>query len=51
MIEEFEGNRYLIDDEILTKRAKHAFYEIFHTEQATQALEKGELENFGRLMS
>jgi len=49
-IEEFEENRYLIDDEVLEKRAKHAVYENVRTEQATEALKKDELEEFGRLM-
>src|SRR5699024_258678 len=49
-IEGFEEYRYLIDDDVLERRAKHAVYENVRTEQATEALEKGELENFGRLM-
>src|SRR5699024_3115820 len=49
-IEGFEEYRYLIDDDVLERRAKHAVYENVRTEQATEALEKGELENFGHLM-
>ena len=48
--EEFEENKYLIKDENRVKRAKHAVYENQRTIKAVDALEKGDLELFGKLM-
>lgn len=50
-IEEFERSRYLINDEVLEKRAKHAVSENIRTEKANEALKNGEIENFGYLMN
>lgn len=49
-IEEFEKNKHLIKSDIRIKRAKHAVYENVRTIQAKQALVKGDLETFGKLM-
>lgn len=48
--EEFEENKYLIKDENRIKRAKHAVYENQRTIKAVDALEKGDLDLFGKLM-
>jgi galactokinase len=49
--EEFEANKKLIADETLIKRARHAVYENQRTLKALQALRKGELKVFGKLMN
>lgn len=49
-IEEFEAVKDVIEDEVLTKRAKHAVYENQRTIQAVKALEDKELALFGKLM-
>lgn len=49
-IEEFEEKKAVIQDPILTKRAKHAVYENQRTMQAVKALEEKDLNSFGRLM-
>lgn len=47
----FDEYSYLIKDETLLKRARHAVWENQRTLQACQALEVGELERFGRLIN
>lgn len=49
--EEFENNKDLIKDEIRQKRAKHAVYENQRTIKAVKALEKNDIETFGKLMN
>lgn len=49
-IEEFEKNKHLIKSDIRIKRAKHAVYENVRTIEAKQALVKGDLKTFGKLM-
>lgn len=49
--EQFEGNRELIGDELLEKRAKHAVYENGRTIKALKALKEGNLTYFGELMN
>jgi galactokinase len=49
--EEFEENRSIITNEIDRKRAKHAVYENQRTIKAVEALEKGDLKEFGKLMN
>lgn len=49
--EEFEKNKHVIDDEILTKRAKHAVYENQRTLKALDELNKGNILAFGELMN
>lgn len=49
--EEFEENKYLITDETDRRRVKHAVYENQRTLKAAEALEKGDLEKFGKLMN
>lgn len=49
-IEEFEEKKSVIEDQILTKRAKHAVYENQRTIEAVKALEDKNLEYFGKLM-
>ncbi|MCM3733876.1 galactokinase [Fictibacillus nanhaiensis] len=49
--EEFEANKKLIADETLIKRARHAVYENQRTLKALQALRKGEMKTFGKLMN
>lgn len=48
--DEFDANKYLINDETLIKRAKHAVYENVRTLKAVKALEENNLEKFGKLM-
>ena len=48
--EQLEKSKNLINNEILYKRAKHAVSENQRTIKAVQALKKGKLEIFGKLM-
>ncbi len=49
--EEFEQYKGAIKDEDRMKRAKHAVYENQRTIHAVEALQKGDLEQFGKLMN
>lgn len=49
--EDFESNKYLLKDEILKKRAKHAIYENQRTIKAFNALKTNDLATFGSLMN
>ncbi|MCP1101755.1 galactokinase [Aequitasia blattaphilus] len=49
-IEEFEKVKSVITDDTVRKRAKHAVYENQRTIQAEEALKKGEIAKFGKLM-
>ncbi|MBS4208266.1 galactokinase [Bacillus sp. FJAT-50079] len=48
---EFEENKYLIQDDIDRKRAKHAVYENRRTLAAVEKLNIGDIEGFGQLMN
>ena len=48
--EEFEVNKGVISSEIRVKRARHAVYENQRTVKAVEALTKGDIEAFGKLM-
>lgn len=48
--EQFEENKHLITNETDRKRAKHAVYENRRTLKAVEALERGDLKEFGELM-
>lgn len=50
-IETFERYKYIIQDPVLTRRAKHAVYENIRTKEAKEALANGHLERFGELMN
>ncbi len=50
-IEEFESNKEVIGNETDTRRAKHAVYENQRTLKAVEALKKGDVEKFGKLMN
>lgn len=50
-IEQFEQNKHLITSETERCRAKHAVYENQRTLQAADALKKGDLATFGKLMN
>lgn len=47
---EFEKYKHLIKSDVRTKRARHAVYENRRTLQAVEALEDGDLAQFGELM-
>lgn len=49
--EEFEANKGLIKDEVRVRRAKHAVYENQRTIHAVEALQKGDVAEFGKLMN
>lgn len=49
--EEFEKYKDAIKDEVRLKRARHAVYENQRTIKAVEALEKNDIEAFGRLMN
>lgn len=49
--DEFEANKYLIQDEVNVKRAKHAVYENRRTIRAVEALKKDDIKTFGELMN
>ncbi|WP_066249951.1 galactokinase [Neobacillus drentensis] len=48
---EFNENQYLITNETVRKRAKHAVYENVRTIKALEELKAGNLEAFGQLMN
>jgi galactokinase len=48
--EQFEQHKYLIQDEVDRKRAKHAVYENFRTKEAVIKLQQGDIVGFGQLM-
>lgn len=48
---DFKSLKGLIDDDVLTKRAKHAVYENQRTLKALKALKNGDLKEFGLLMN
>jgi len=48
--EDFEKYSYVLKDEVLYKRAKHAVYENQRTIKAVKALKDNDIELFGRLM-
>ena len=48
--EQFEKNKYFIDDDVECRRAKHAVYENQRTLKAVEALQNNNLELFGKLM-
>lgn len=49
--DEFEKNKYLLKDEIILKRAKHAVYENERTLKAVEALKNNDIVEFGKLMN
>ncbi|MCD8299738.1 MAG: galactokinase [Clostridiales bacterium] len=49
--DEFEANKYLIKSEVRQRRAKHAVYENQRTLKAVEVLQRGDLNEFGRLMN
>lgn len=49
--DEFEKYKNAIGDEIRRKRAKHAVYENQRTLKAVEALQKNDIETFGKLMN
>lgn len=49
--DQFEENKHLIANDIDRKRAKHVVYENIRTLKAVEALEKGDLNEFGKLMN
>lgn len=49
--EQFEANKDAIKDETAKKRGKHAVYENQRTIKAVEALKKGDLDTFGKLMN
>lgn len=48
---QFEEKKGLIEDPVQVRRARHAVYENRRTIQAVEALNAGDLEQFGRLMN
>ncbi|MEH7116766.1 galactokinase [Neobacillus vireti] len=48
---EFDENQYLITNEVVRKRAKHAVYENIRTLKALEELRAGNLEAFGQLIN
>lgn len=49
--EEFENNKYLIEDEILIKRAKHAVYENQRTIKTLEALKNNNIQEMAKLIN
>ena len=49
--EEYEKYKYIIQNEIRVKRAKHAVYENQRTIRAVKALQQKDVEQFGKLMN
>lgn len=49
--DEFDENAYLINDDVLIKRARHAVFENQRTLKAFDALQKNDLQRFGHLVN
>lgn len=49
--EDFETYKNAVSDPVCRKRAKHAVYENERTVKAAQALKRGDIESFGKLMN
>ncbi len=49
--EQFEAHKDVITDPVCRRRAKHAVYENQRTIEAVAALQRGDIEEFGRLMN
>lgn len=49
--DQFDTYTYILQDEILIKRARHAVFENQRTEQAAYALKNKQLQTFGRLLN
>ncbi len=49
--EMFEANKSVIKDNIVCNRAEHVVYEIDRVLKSVSALEKGDIETFGKLMN
>jgi galactokinase len=50
-MDDFNRLSYLIPDDTIKRRARHVVSEIARTNEAVQYLQKGDLENFGKLMN
>lgn len=50
-IEEFEENKDCITDPVVQRRIKHVIYECARVHESVDALKKGDLKTFGRLMN
>src|SRR5690625_608389 len=48
---QFEKYKYFINDETLTKRAKHAVYENVRVKKAVEVLKDNDLKSFGKLLN
>lgn len=48
---QFEQYKYVIEDEVILRRARHAVYENQRTVKAVEALQKNDIELFGKLMN
>lgn len=48
---DFEGVQSTIDDPVTLRRARHVVSEVQRTKDAVEALRKGEIETFGKLMT
>lgn len=48
---EFEQYKHRLENEVWIKRARHAVYENARTVHALEALEKGDIQEFGRLVN
>ncbi len=49
-VEEFEANKNIIQDETIKKRAQHVIYECDRVLRSIEALEKNDINTFGKLM-
>lgn len=50
-VEEFEANKSVLTDPIVQKRIKHVVYECDRVKKSVEALKKGDLTTFGKLMN
>ncbi|NMA66729.1 MAG: galactokinase [Clostridiaceae bacterium] len=50
-VQDFEENKFLIEDEIIRNRVEHVIYENQRVLDSVEALKKGDLSRFGQLMN
>ena len=48
---QFEKYKYVLEDDVILRRARHAVYENQRTIKAVEALQKNDIEYFGKLMN
>lgn len=50
-VEQFEKTKYVIDDEVILKRATHVIYECDRVNKSAEKLVSGDIQGFGKLLN